>query len=133
MLALLLLGSLAGAAEPPRYPPDSILLFVAAWCAPCHGELAHLAEISRAARPFRVLVVAFDDGKGTRAMLDAVPVAQRLVDDRATQRRLVTEVERRSAGLPFSLAIDQEGQICAAQAALLDGATAAALVSACRR
>ncbi|WP_084579199.1 TlpA family protein disulfide reductase [Sphingomonas azotifigens] len=133
MLALLLLGSLAGAAEPPRYPPDSILLFVAAWCAPCQGELARLAEISRAARPFRVLVVPFDDGKGTRAMLDAVPVAQRLVVDRATQRRLVTEVERRSAGLPFSLAIDQEGQICAAQAALLDGAAAAALVSACRR
>lgn len=134
LLASVLLG-LPGAvpAEPVRYPPETILLFVASWCAPCHGELAQLAAISAGARPFRVLVVPFDDSRATRAMLDAVPPAQWLLPDRATQRRMAAEVARRSAGLPFGLAIGRDGAICATHGEALDAASAAALVTGCRR
>lgn len=119
--------------EAQRPPPETILLFVAAWCAPCHGELAHLADIGRAAQPYRILVVPFDDSRATRTMLAAVPLTQRWQPDRATQRKLAAEVERRSAGLPFSLAIDKEARICAAQSEALDAARTAALVASCRR
>jgi len=130
---LLLSGGKAPAPEPARYPPETVLLFVASWCAPCHAELAHLAEIGRGARPFRVLVVPFDDSRATRTMLETVPPSQRWQPDRATQRRLAAEVERRSAGLPFSLAIDRDEHVCAAHAEALDAAKTAAIVLACRR
>ncbi|WP_294258099.1 hypothetical protein [uncultured Sphingomonas sp.] len=108
-------------------------MFVASWCAPCHGELARLAEIVRGAQPYRILVVPFDETRPTRAMLERVPPAQRWHPDRGTQRRLATEVEHRSAGLPFSLALDRDAQICAAHAEALDAASAAAMVAACCR
>jgi len=106
---------------------------VASWCAPCHAELARLDAIGRGAQPYRILVVPFDDSRATRAMLERVPSAQRWQPDRATQRQLVAEVARRSAGLPFSLALDHAGQICGGHAEALDAASAAAMVAACRR
>lgn len=131
---LLFLGDArAQSSDAARLPPETVLLFVASWCAPCHGELAGLSEIARGARPYRVLVVAFDDSRATRAMLAAVPAAQRWQPDRATQRRLAAEVERRSAGLPFSLAADRDAHICAAHAEALDAGRAAAMVAACRK
>lgn len=114
-------------------PPESILLFVASWCAPCHGELARLEAIGRGAQPYRILVVPFDDSRATRAMLERVRPAQRWQPDRATQRRLAAEVARRSAGLPFSLALNSEAQICAGHSEALNAASAAAMVAACRR
>ncbi|MGN8000944.1 TlpA family protein disulfide reductase [Sphingomonas sp. 22176] len=124
---------LFGAAPAPMGPPESILLFVASWCAPCHGELARLEAIGRGAQPYRILVVAFDDSRATRAMLERVPLAQRWQPDRAIQRRLAAEVARRSAGLPFSLALNSEAQICAGHPEALDATSAAAMVAACRR
>lgn len=132
LLLLLLPNQGATASEPSLYPPETVLLFVAAWCAPCHGELAHLADLSRAARPYRVLVVPFDDGRATRAMLDSVPPAQRWLPDRQTQRRLAQMVAAESPGLPFSVAVDTHGRACATQAEALTGATAEALVARCR-
>ncbi len=132
LLLLLFPGQGATASEQAVYPPETVLLFVAAWCAPCHGELAHLAEISRSARPYRVLVVPFDDGRATRAMLDGVPATQRWLPDRQTQRRLAQMVAAESAGLPFSVAIDPHGRTCARHADALTGSTAQALVARCR-
>lgn len=133
------LGSIAclspvlGAVPVPAGPPESLLLFVASWCAPCHGELARLDAIGRGAQPYRVLVVPFDESRATRAMLERVPPAQRWQPDRATQRQFAAEVARRSAGLPFSLALDRDAQICAGHPEALDAASAAAMVASCRR
>jgi thiol-disulfide isomerase/thioredoxin len=132
-MLLFLVDAHAQSSEPARLPPETVLLFVASWCAPCHGELARLPQIARSARPYRVLVVAFDDSRATRAMLAPVPAAQRWQPDRTTQRRLAAEVERRSAGLPFSLATDRGAGICAAQAEALDAAQVAAMVATCRK
>lgn len=131
LASLLALGRAAAATS--DYPPETVLLVVAAWCAPCQGELARLAEIGRGARPYRVLVVPYDDSRATRAMLEGVPTAQRWQPDRAAQRRLAAEVARRSPGLPFSLATDRDGHVCGGHGEALDAASAADLVAACRR
>lgn len=129
--ALLLLGPPAGA-ETGRYPPNSVLLFVASWCAPCHAELARLPAIAQGARPFRVLVVPFDDRPATLAMIAAVPEAQRWRPDRAMQRRLTKELPGETGGLPFSIAVDGDGRTCGSVRVGLDGPGAAALVARCR-
>lgn len=74
-IGLLLLG-VPASAEPGRFPPNSVLLFVASWCAPCYSELARLPAVARGAQPFRVLVVPHDDRPATLTMIEAVPAAQ---------------------------------------------------------
>lgn len=120
-------------AETDRYPPSSVLLFVASWCAPCHAELDRLPAITRSARPFRVLVVPFDDSAATRAMMQAVPPEQSWQPDQRTRRRLMRVVMGETAGLPFSMAVDGEGRACGSFRRGLDGQTTAALIARCAR
>ena len=127
---LLLFGTPAGA-QTERYPPHSILLFVASWCAPCHAELARLPAITRGARPFRVLVVAYDDSAATRMMLDAVPAAQRWQPARPLRRQLARILAVETSGLPFSMAVDRNGHACASARQGIDGTVAAAMVARC--
>ena len=123
----------ASSAQAERYPPNSILLFVASWCAPCHAELARLPAITRGARPYAVLVVAYDDSAGTRAMVRGVPPAQHWRPGAELRRRMTRELLAETAGLPFSVAIDGEGRVCGSARKGLDGATAQALVAGCPR
>lgn len=109
--ALLLTG--AASAEPVRYPARTILLFVASWCAPCHGELRQLPAIAGGAGPYRVLVVPIDRGRATDAMLRAVPVEQVWRPDAARMAEVRTELLAKTAGLPFSVAIGGDGRPCA--------------------
>lgn len=132
-LTLVLLGLPAASAQTGGYPPASVLLFVASWCAPCHAELARLPAITHGARPFRVLVVPFDDRPATMRMLDAVPSAQRWQTDPSTRRSLVKELAAGTSGLPFSVAIDGGGRPCGSQRKGLDAAAAQALVAVCSR
>lgn len=127
-----LLAAPADAAEPVRYPPETVLLFAAAWCAPCRAELARLEEIGAAARPYRVQVVAYDDLPATRAMIEGLPAAARWTPDRASRRAVLREVTELSSGLPFALAVDAQGRRCASARAGLDAASTAALVARCR-
>ncbi len=99
--ALLLIG--AAPAEPVRYPARTILLFVASWCAPCHGELRQLPAIAGGAGPYRVLVVPIDRGRATDAMLRAVPVEQVWRPDAARMAEVRGELLAKTAGLPFSV------------------------------
>lgn len=130
---LLLLGTPASSAETDRYPANSILLLVASWCAPCHAELANLPAITRGALPFGTLVVPFDDSPATRSMLERVPAAQRWQPGRAMQRRLMQDVAAGTAGLPFSLGVNGDGEICGSARQGLDGQSAKALVARCLR
>jgi thiol-disulfide isomerase/thioredoxin len=131
-IALLLLG-VPASAETGRYPPNSVLLFVASWCAPCHSELARLPAITRGAQPFRVLVVPFDDRPATRAMIEAAPAAQRWQPAPEMRRRLAKDLAAETAGLPFSMAIDRNGRGCGTFRKGMDGASAKALVVQCSR
>ncbi|KQN91962.1 hypothetical protein ASE90_04190 [Sphingomonas sp. Leaf67] len=109
--ALLLTG--AAPAEPARYPPRSILLFVASWCAPCHGELRQLPAIAAGAGAYRVLVVPIDRGRVTDAMLRVVPAEQLWRPDMERLAELRGDLLAKTAGLPFSVAIGGDGRACA--------------------
>lgn len=134
VLAFAMIGSLsraAAAVEAPRYPPDAVLLFVASWCAPCHAELTRLPEIRAAARPLRVLVVPFDSGPATQAMLRGVAPAERWQPEGAERRSMETALYAETAGLPFALVTDRHGRRCAAWRAGLDAARTRTLIAAC--
>ena len=103
----------AAPAEPVRSPARSILLFVASWCAPCHGELRQLPAIAAGAGAYRVLVVPIDRGRATDAMLRGVPAEQLWRPDAARMAEVRTELLAKTAGLPFSVAIGEDGRPCA--------------------
>lgn len=130
-IGALLFGPSASNVEKERCPPNSILLFVASWCAPCHAELARLPAISRGAQPFQVLVVSFDETSATRAMIQAVPPTQRWRPSKQLRSRFVAELTGRTAGLPFSVAIGTDGKACGVVRKGLDAQTAADLVASC--
>jgi thiol-disulfide isomerase/thioredoxin len=125
----LLLLAVPASAGTGRYPPNSVLLFVASWCAPCHSELARLPAITRGAQPFRVLVVPYDDRPATLTMIEAVPAAQRWHPGRPLTKELAAE----TSGLPFSMAVDRDGRACGTFRKGMDGASAQALVAQCSR
>lgn len=130
-LAVLIGVAPSAAAEEPAYPADSVLLFVAAWCAPCRAELARLDEIEAAAGTKIVRVVPFDDDAGTAAMLDGVK-PRLLWRPGGWQARAVREdVSGRTAGLPYGLVTDRAGRPCAETRRGLTGPRVRALVAQC--
>lgn len=128
--ALLLAG--AAPADPVRYPARAILLFVASWCAPCHGELRQLSAITGGAGPYRVLVVPIDRGRATDAMLRGVAAEQVWRPDTARMADLRAELLAKTAGLPFSVAIGGDGRPCALHRGGMTAASARQMVEACR-
>lgn len=116
----------APAAEPEPLPPNTLLLLVAARCAPCRGELARLDAIAEAAGPVAVRVVPLDGNPATRRMLANVPAWR--ID--ATPR-VVERVASRTGGLPFSLMTDAAGRPCAEHARPLDAAGVRAMRRSC--
>ena len=112
---------------PPAGPPRTIILFVADWCAPCHAEVERLPEIVAAARPWRVLVAQGDAAPDDR-LLARVPADRRWTPPDGAARRAFLSA---TAGLPYAVALDAAGRICADTRRGLDGARAALLVTAC--
>ncbi|MCC2975564.1 thioredoxin family protein [Sphingomonas sp. PL-96] len=113
------------------YPPQTVLLFVAGWCAPCQAELQQLPQITAAARPFRVLVVPLDKGRRVERMLESVPVAQRWRPEGAAWSQVQADLLSGTAGLPFSVALAADGRPCASSRRGLDPASVAQLVVRC--
>lgn len=133
LIVLASAGFALGAAAPADggYPPRSVLMFVASWCAPCHGEVARAAEIAAAAAPFEVRVVGFDATVSTEAMLRPLPDALRWEPSAPLRRRIAAELAPVSAGLPFAVAIDRDGRPCASERRGLDAGRVRALVARC--
>lgn len=131
--ALVLMAGTAPAAAPARYPPRTILLFVASWCAPCHGEIAQLPRLTRAADPYRVVVVPVDRGRATAAMLRPVPSEQRWNPDPAVLATIRDDLMAGTAGLPFSVAIGGDGRACGEHRGVLTPAQVEALRRGCER
>jgi len=132
LLAFLVASGPASASDGLRYPPDALLLFVASWCAPCHAELGRLPEIGAAARPLRILVVPYDEERGTAAMLRGVPAEQIWRPDPALRERVREDLFGETAGLPFSLATNGSGRPCGSSRLGLDADRARALAAGCR-
>jgi len=131
-LAAAMLGTAAGADAPSPFPPGVVLMLVAPWCAPCHGEIARADALAAAARPHALLVMAMDDGPRARAMVRRVAPALRWEPAADTMRRARADALERAAGLPYSIATDDRGRICADRRGGLDDARVRDLVARCR-
>jgi thiol-disulfide isomerase/thioredoxin len=124
--ALLAAILLSGAAAPPPYPPRTLVLFVASWCAPCHGELRQLESIAALAAPITVRVTPVDQSYATAAMLRDVPAARIWRSARA-----VDAYAQQSGSLPFSVMTDGSGRPCATHDRALDAASIVAMRRRC--
>lgn len=124
--------TLTGAADPPRYPPDSVVLVVAPWCAPCHAELARLDGIAAAAAPRAVRVFLAEQGPRAEAMVRGVVPDRRWRPPGDAWRHARADLMARTPGLPFSIVTDGAGAICAQTGAGLDALRVRALIARCR-
>ena len=131
ILALFLLGaSPAPVAEKPDVR-STLLLFVAAWCAPCHKELAVLPELVAAAAPLPVRIVPLDSGPAKDAMLRKVPTANRLDLGEQGGRDLFFAASGLPLGLPASVLIGSDGKRCAQANRPLNARRVRELMAAC--
>ena len=132
-LFCLSLITLAAADRPPsgELPPDTLLLLVAPWCAPCWGELAQIDTLAKAALPLTLRVLAMEDGPRSRAMTADLPPHRQWIPspaDRAVVRR---SIWANTPGLPFSVATDAKGRICARHGGGLTETRARSMITQC--
>lgn len=91
-------------------PKHRILLFGASWCAPCIKELRSMGKLASAAKPDRIVIVWTDGG----IRRYRVPSYQNVEIASDTQgRMLVSKFTSGSAGLPYSVMIDERDRKCA--------------------
>lgn len=133
MLSSCALLTAAGSAGGSVYPPDTVLLLIAPWCAPCYGELARLDEIGAAAKPRAVRVMLIEDGPRARAMVRSVPAERLWTLSPQRMRQARSDLLERAAGLPYAVVTDADGAICAGQGGGLDRERTRALVVRCAR
>lgn len=111
-------GHSAEAADPLAglaIPVPSVVMFWAAWCAPCRAEVAAWSELQRAAGPLPVHVIALDTPiERSRALLKALP-ADRIHHGRGSSFSMLAAWPDRASGLPFAVVLDAQGRICASQ------------------
>lgn len=115
-------------AATPIYPPRSLILFVAAWCAPCRAELRQVRAIAAAAAPVEVRVTPLDRSSATAAMLRDVPPARIWRSARA-----VDAFAHDAGSLPFSVMTDADGRPCATHDRALDTTAVLAMRQRCER
>lgn len=109
-----------------------MLLVVAPWCAPCHGELARLDAITAAAAPRSVRVFLADRGPKAEAMVRGLAPDRRWQPPRDGWRHARDDLMARTPGLPFSVVTDAAGAICAQTGGGLDAPKMRVLVARCR-
>lgn len=99
----------AGVVRP--LPRPAIILFWAAWCAPCRAEVAQIGALSKAAAPIPVIIVATDASRSTRTLLGGLDPAR--VRFPANGGDVMALMPGGSAGLPAAMAFDAQGRPCA--------------------
>lgn len=100
-----------GSGQVRALPNPGILLFWAAWCAPCRKEVDELAALERAAAPLPVVIVAVDPDRMSQRLLAHLPAAQ--VRFASTSDEILSMMMPGAGGaLPAALALDSEGKAC---------------------
>jgi thiol-disulfide isomerase/thioredoxin len=107
------------------------VILVASWCAPCRAELARLDGIAAASGGRTLRVLAIDDSAATVRMLRAVDPARQWRPAIQEVARVRAALLARTAGLPYSVATDARGLICAEENGGLDAARTTAMMRRC--
>lgn len=101
-----------GNGEVQILPRPAIILFWAAWCAPCRAEVSQIEALSRAAGPLPVIVVATDADRTSRRLLGGLaPDRVRYPDAPASD--VLAMMPGGGGALPAAMAIDASGVVCA--------------------
>lgn len=115
------LGAAAPAGPPPLLdgsgqlrplPRPAVILFWAAWCAPCRAEVDDIARLQEAASPLPVVVVATDASRISRRLLAHLPSARVRFPARASDQ-VIDMAPGGGGALPAAMALGPDGAICA--------------------
>lgn len=93
-------------------PQPAVLLFWAAWCAPCRAEVRQIEALTDAAAPIAVIVVSIDNNSVSRALLRGLP-PDRVRFPAAAAPPLLTMMPGGGVALPAAMATDASGKTCA--------------------
>lgn len=127
LLLLALMTSVNSAKAEPRnpleglmIPSSSIVLFWAAWCAPCRAEIAAWPALQQAAGSSPLYIIALDTPiERSRTLLKSIP-ADRVRHGGGSTFSILAAWPQRASGLPFSVLLDAQGRVCASQNGGLD-------------
>lgn len=101
-------------------------------CPPCLAELPHLQAFAEAQPQWRVLLITADAPREASALLERLGIRLPALRGGAGMAALMRKAGNRRGLLPFSLALDQTGHICARHLGQLTAERLADMQQACK-
>uniref|UniRef100_A0A4W5LCX2 Peroxiredoxin-5, mitochondrial n=1 Tax=Hucho hucho TaxID=62062 RepID=A0A4W5LCX2_9TELE len=102
----------------------TLVNFWATWCAPCRKEMPLLSALAPrlAARQVKFVGIALDQPAEVAAFLKQVPVSYPILMSDGEGIALMRTLGNRSGGLPFTVLLDEQGQVLTRLSGLLSEA-----------